>query len=217
MPEFLQVTKEPLYSGVSSSHATGQSVKSGDEINSLQLQQGLALLQSAAKASGKVGSLKGFPLQRCGRMTSDLEPIFRLLCKMYFPTKQDKLSGSARVNHPMLMWDTIKYSLLSTEIAARSGGKCATLSYGLSTLYKELESSRFILSLLLKIVQSRRKNSLHVLQRFIGIQSFTESILFGVSVDVGNETYGQGIVATSKSHLFHIFQVTFCEYLFLAI
>ncbi|KAM2518006.1 hypothetical protein PS1_032847 [Malus domestica] len=201
LPEFLQVTKEPPYSGVSSSHATGQLVKSGDEINSLQLQQGLALLQSAAEASGKVGSLKGFPLRRCGRMTSDLEPIFQSLCKMYFLTKQDKLSGSARVNHPMLMWDTIKYSLLSTEIAARSGGKYATLSCGLSTLYKELESSRFILSLLLKIVQSRRKNSLHVLQRFIGIQSFTESILFGVSIDVGDETCGQGAMLRILEHV----------------
>ncbi|KAM2569378.1 hypothetical protein TB2_009488 [Malus domestica] len=157
LPGFLQVTKEPVHSGVNSSHATGPSVKSVDEINSLQLQQGLALLRSAAEASGK-----------------------------------DKISGSARVNHPMHMWDTIKYSLLSTEIAARSDGKYATPSFGLNALYKELESSRFILSLLLKIVQSRRKNSLHVLQRFIGIQSFTESILFGVSIDVRNETCGQG-------------------------
>ncbi|ONI03411.1 hypothetical protein PRUPE_6G255500 [Prunus persica] len=198
---FEKVSKESLHSGVSSSHATGPLVKSGGEINSLQLQQGLALVQSAAKASGKVGNLKGFPLQRCGRMTSNLE-ISRLLCKMYFPTKQDKLSGSARVSHPMLMWDTIKYSLLSIEIAARSGGKYATPSYDLNALYKELESSsRFVLSLLLKVVQSKSKNSLHVLQRFIGIQSFAESICFGVSIDHGSETCGQGAMLRILEHV----------------
>lgn len=189
--KFQRVCKGPMDTGVSSSHVTSPSCKPGEEISFLQ--QGLALLQSAANAAGQVGTLQGFPLRRCEKMSPNLEPISRLLSKMYFPTDLDKISGSDRVSHPMLMWDLIKYSLQSMEIASRCGGKYAAPSYGLNALYKELESSsRFILSLLLKLVQNACKNSLHVLQRFIGIQSFAESTCFGVSIDHGSETCGQG-------------------------
>ncbi|XP_062002175.1 E3 ubiquitin-protein ligase PRT6 [Rosa rugosa] len=198
--EFQKVRKEPMDTGVSSSRVTSPSCKPGEGISSFQ--QGLALLQSAANAAGKVGTLKGFPLHRCEQMSSNLEPISRLLSKMYFPTDLDKISGSDRVSHPMLMWDLIKYSLLSMEIASRSGGKYAAPSYSLNALYKELESSsRFILSLLLKLVQNTCKNSLHVLQRFIAIQSFAESTCFGVSIDHGSKTSGQVVMLRILEHV----------------
>ena len=177
--------------GVSSSHVTSSSCKPAEGISSLQ--QGLALLQSAANAGGKVGTLKDFPRRRCEQRNPNLEPISSLLSKMYFPTDLDKISGSDRVSHPMLMWDLVKYSLLSMEIASRSGGKYAAPSYSLNALYKELESSsRFILSLLLKLVQNTCKNSLHVLQRFIATKSFADSTCFGISIVHGSKTSGQG-------------------------
>lgn len=162
----------------------------GKKANSLLLQQGLALLQSVANAAGRVETLKGFPLQKFERTFPNLEPLSRTLSKMYFPNRQEMLLGSARLSHSMLMWDMLKYSLLSMEIAARCGRTHMKPTYGLDALYKELESSSgFTLSLLLKIVQSTRsKNSLHVLQRFRGIQSFAESICSAVSVDRGGHT-----------------------------
>lgn len=131
-------------------------------------------------------------------MFPNLEPLSRTLSKMYFPSTQEKLSGSARISHSMLMWDMLKYSLLSMEISARSGRTHMTPTYGLDALYKELElSSGFTLSLLLKVVQSiRTKNSLHVLQRFIGIQSFAESVCHAVSMDHGSYSIGQGTVVS---------------------
>nr|XP_011466560.1 PREDICTED: E3 ubiquitin-protein ligase PRT6 [Fragaria vesca subsp. vesca] len=198
--ELQKVRKEPMDTGVSSSHVTSSSCKPAEGISSLQ--QGLALLQSAANAGGKVGALKDFPLRRCEQRNPNLEPISSLLSKMYFPTDLDKISGSDRVSHPMLMWDLVKYSLLSMEIASRSGGKYAAPSYSLNALYKELESSsRFILSLLLKLIQNTCKNSLHVLQRFIATKSFAESTCFGISVVHGSKTSGQGAMLHILEHL----------------
>ncbi|XP_057971426.1 E3 ubiquitin-protein ligase PRT6 [Malania oleifera] len=144
----------------------------------LKLRKALSLLQSAANVIGKDEIYKTFPMRRSGRVNPNLEPFFRVLCGMYFTGKEDKLSQSARVSQTMIMWDTLKYSLISMEVAARSSKIQLTPTYDLNALYKGLESSNgFILSLLLKTVQRMRsKNIIHVLQRFIGIQMFAESI-----------------------------------------
>ncbi|PON76120.1 TFIIE transcription factor [Trema orientale] len=192
--ESRKVLKQPNNSSEGSLHAPGSLNKSGEEINFLRLKQGLALLQSAANAAVGVKTLGGFCLRKNERMSPNLEPVSRILSKMYYSSKQDKFSGSSRVSHSMLMWDILKYSLLSMETAARCGKTYMTPTYSLDALYKELESSSgFILSLLLKIVQSTRsKNSLHVLQRFKGIQSFADSICSAVSMDHNNNTNGSG-------------------------
>ncbi|XP_050384189.1 E3 ubiquitin-protein ligase PRT6 [Argentina anserina] len=193
--ELQKVCKELMDSGVSSAHFTSPSCELREGISSLK--QGLALLQSAANAAGKVDTLKGFPLRRYEQRSPNLEPISCLLSKMYFPNDLDKILGSDRVSHPMLLWDLTKYSLLSMEIASRSGGKYAAPSYSLNVLYKELESSsRFILSLLLKLVQNTCKNSLHVLQRFIALQCFAESTCFAES-----HTSGQGVMLRLLEHV----------------
>lgn len=76
------------------------------------------------------------------------------------------------------MWDTLKYSLVSTEIAARSEKTSHATNYSISSLYEELRSSSgFILSLLLKIVHNiHAQNSLDVLLRLRCIQLFAKSI-----------------------------------------
>ncbi|KAI9116015.1 hypothetical protein K1719_012945 [Acacia pycnantha] len=153
------------------------------ETYSLRLQHALKILQCAANAVGKGEFQKAVPLRHRDKAGQNLEHFSLMLAKMYVPNKHDKLSRSSRLNHSMLMWDTLKYSLMSMEIAARCGRTSLTPNYALSTMYEELKSSSgFILSLLLKLVQkSRSKNSLHVLQRFRGLQLFAESICSGVS------------------------------------
>ncbi|TKY66028.1 E3 ubiquitin-protein ligase PRT6 [Spatholobus suberectus] len=114
---------------------------------------------------------------------------------MYSPCKEEKLSRFARLNHSMLMWDTLKYSLTSMEIAARCGKTSFTPNFTLNALCEELKSSSgFILTLMLKLVQkTRSKNSLHVLQRFRGVQLFAESICSGVSLNyTNNDKSGRG-------------------------
>ncbi|KAI9154612.1 hypothetical protein LWI28_028838 [Acer negundo] len=94
----------------------------------------------------------------------------------------------------MIMWDVLKYSVMAMEITARCEKTSTTPIYAINALHKELKSSNgFVLSLLLKVVQSMRsKNSVHVLQRFRGIQLFAESICSGVSVDYPGSTCRQG-------------------------
>lgn len=83
------------------------------------------------------------------------------------------------------MWDTLKYSIISTEIAARSRRTSLAPEYSQIALLKELKSSSgFILSLLLKNVQNTRtKDSLSFLLRLKGIKLFAESICSGFSVE----------------------------------
>ncbi|KAK3038512.1 hypothetical protein RJ639_029312, partial [Escallonia herrerae] len=184
LPEDLKkVSRLPMPLVASPSDAVGPSM-SVDSVDPLHLQEALSLLQTAADVSGRNEILKMFPVQHSGRIGPRLENMFRVLCGMYFPGR-NKISGSGRVSHSMIMWDTLKYSLISTEIAARSGRTVLSPNYGVNALYKELKSSSgFILSLLLRIVQSMRtKNSLSVLLRFRGIQLFAESICSGVSSD----------------------------------
>lgn len=201
--DFKEVTKQPISATLSSSHAAGPSASSSEEISSLRIQEALALLQSAANMVGKGEILKAFTLQRNGRMMPNLESVCRVLSKIYYPNKQDKLSEFARVSHSMLMWDTLKYSLISMEIGARCGRTKMTPNYGPSAIYEELKSSTgFILSLLLKIVQNTRsKNALHVLQRFRGTQLFAESICSGESVGYASGTCGQGNILHILKHV----------------
>ncbi|KAJ6699592.1 E3 UBIQUITIN-PROTEIN LIGASE [Salix purpurea] len=182
-----------MISTVSSLHAADP-LASSSGCDSLQLQHALFLLKSAAKMVEKGDILKAIPLQRSEKIWPDLDSISRFLIKLYFPNRWDKFSGSARVNHSMIMWDTLKYSLVSMEIAARCGRTHMTPTYSLNALYKELKSSSgFTLSLLLKIVQNlRSKNSLHVLQRFRGIQLFAQSVCSGVPNNYPSGTYRCG-------------------------
>ncbi|KAL6987618.1 RING-type E3 ubiquitin transferase [Sarracenia purpurea var. burkii] len=175
----------PMLSTINESNATGHLTSTNRKIDFLHLREALSLLHSAADVAGRDEILKAFPTHRNGRIKPNLESMFRVLSGMYFPGKQDRSSGSARVNHSVLMWDTLKYSLISTEISARCGKTSLAPNYGLNALYKELKSSSgFILSLLLKIVQSiQSKNSLTVLLRLRGIQLFAESVCSGVSLD----------------------------------
>ncbi|KAJ8570714.1 hypothetical protein K7X08_037686 [Anisodus acutangulus] len=150
----------------------------------LRFQEALFLLQSAADVGGSREILQSLPLQQFGQMRVNLESVVRVLCEMYFPDKE-KISESGRLSHSLILFDTLKYSLVSTEIAARSGKTSLAPNYSVGALYKELKSSNcFVLSLLLSIVQrTRTKSSLNVLLRLRGIQLFAESICLGTSAD----------------------------------
>ncbi|CAK9185301.1 unnamed protein product [Ilex paraguariensis] len=169
-------------STVGPSDAAGSLTSSNRIVGSLHLQQALSLLQCAADVAGRKEILKALPMQRNGRIRPHLEYVFRILHGMYFPGK-DKIPGSGRLNCSLILWDTLKYSLISMEIAARSGRISLTPYNAIGTLYKELNSSSgFILSLWLKVVQSMRsKTSLSLILRLRSIQLFVESICFGVS------------------------------------
>ncbi|KAI3926419.1 hypothetical protein MKX01_032607 [Papaver californicum] len=157
--------------------------------NAFRLSLSLTLLQSTSKNIGE-SRMHITTLDPNRKMQLTLEPILNILCRMYYPDKHEQFLASGRVSHSMVLWDTFKYSLISTEIAARgvrsnmcSGSKTSTS--GLEMLYRELESSSgFILSLLLQVVQNtRNENLLQVLLRYRAINLFTASVCSGVSLD----------------------------------
>ncbi|KAF5747551.1 putative ubiquitin ligase E3 alpha [Tripterygium wilfordii] len=192
--DFRKVLKQPMLSTVDSSIVLGLSATSVEENETLLLRQALSLLQSAAIVVDQGEILKAFPQKKSEKMEPNIERVSRLLVKMYFQNKYDKFSGSSRVSHSMILWDTLKYSLICLEIAARCGKTSLSPAYGIDSLYKELKSSSgFVLSLLLRIVQSlRSQNFLHVLQRFRGIQLFADSICSGILRDYPDRKFGRG-------------------------
>ncbi|XVF55280.1 hypothetical protein PTKIN_Ptkin06aG0024300 [Pterospermum kingtungense] len=176
---------QPMIATVDPVPALGSPSLPDKDTCSLLLQRGLSLLKTAAKVVGKPVFFDALSLQRKRRTSQNLEPISRVLSKMYISRKQDRFSGSQRLSLPIILWDTLKYSLMSTEIAARSGKTSMATNYTLTSLYKEFKSSsEFIFSLFQKVIQNLSStNSLHALQRFRGLQLFAESICSGVSFD----------------------------------
>ncbi|KAK8708941.1 hypothetical protein V6N13_059976 [Hibiscus sabdariffa] len=183
---FQMVGRLPTTSTVDQVHGLGSPPNKA--ICSLLLQRGLSLLKTAAKVVGRSDFIEAFPRQRKEKTVHNLEPISRALSKMHFSKNQDRFLGSPRLSHPIILWDTLKYSLMSTEIAARSGKNSLSANYTLASLYKEFNSSsEFIFSLLLRVVQNLSStDTLHALQRFRGLQLFAESICSGVSFDYHN-------------------------------
>ncbi|XVE76368.1 hypothetical protein DITRI_Ditri12bG0166800 [Diplodiscus trichospermus] len=190
---FQKAGRLPVTSTVDQVPALGSPSAQNEEICSLRLQQGLSLIQTAAQVVARLDFFEALSLQRKERTSRNLEPISRVLSKMYFSEKQDRFLGSPRLSHPIILWDTLKYSLVSTEIAARSGKTSMAPDYTLTSLYMEFKSStEFIFSLLLRSVQKLSStNSLHSLQRFRGLQLFAESICSGVSFNYYNTRHEQ--------------------------
>lgn len=168
----------------SSSLITGSSSTSDSDNHALHLPLAVCLLRSSANVVGKSRFLKASSSLMEGSTRAFLEPVFRALCNMYYPERYDSLLASGRANHSLILWDTLRYSLISTEIAARDG-KSKTTAGGFKSLHKEVDSSSgFLLSLLLQVARATRsQNHLQVLLRFRGVQLFAGSICSGVSVD----------------------------------
>lgn len=198
---------------VSASDSVTYSPLADQKLNSLCLQQALSLLTSAADISRSNEILDSVPVHHSGRLRPTPESLFRVLCKMYFPGN-DKIVGSGRVSHSMIMWDTLKYSLMSTEISARSRRTSLSPEYSQNALIKELKSSTgFVLSLLLKILQSTRtKDTLSFLLRLRGINLFAESICSGFSAkEFTSRSFRQGGIATVFRNFYIVFVILFLK------
>ncbi|VFQ88675.1 unnamed protein product [Cuscuta campestris] len=160
--------------------------------DSLHVKEALSLLLNVSDVSCKSEILRELPLQ-CGMSRSNLESITSIIGGMYYPGK-DKILKSDRLSTSVILYDTLRYSIMSTEIAARSRKMSLASNCTLNALYKELKSSNgFILSLLLSNVNSTRtKNSLDVLLRLRGIQLLSASICSSISVGETPSNRGRG-------------------------
>ncbi|XP_042476695.1 E3 ubiquitin-protein ligase PRT6-like [Macadamia integrifolia] len=185
LPDYSGNIRKPIMSSDHCSLTSSSSSTSNSEVTELCLQQAIALLQSTANVVEKGALLKAFSLQHNKRMRHILEPVYRILAKLYYADRHGNFTISGRLSHSLVLWDTLRYSLISTEIAARGRRSYMCRLDSTSALYKELESSSgFILSLLLQVVQSTRsEDSVQVLLRFRGIQFLSEAVCSGVSMD----------------------------------
>ncbi|KAM0948285.1 putative carboxypeptidase U transcription factor interactor and regulator Znf-B family [Dioscorea sansibarensis] len=153
----------------------------------LHLPLALTLLQSTAKMVGEGGFLKCYSGKLSESTEPALEHAIRKLCMLQYPHSYGSLISSGRLSHSLMLWNTLTYSLMSTEIASRGknthkrGAKSCLVA-----LCEELHSSNgSILSLLISISQtSRIVNGLEMLLRFRAVQLFASSICSGFSGDI---------------------------------
>ncbi|GJN37488.1 hypothetical protein PR202_gb26448 [Eleusine coracana subsp. coracana] len=180
------------------------------DINSLQFPRALALLENAGKVVGQSNFLKALSGRLNHTTEPSLDPSLRRLTMLYYPRNHSSFSASERLSPSLFLWDTLKYSLVSTEIASR--GRMSSHSSEskscLESLRSELNSSSgFILSLLFRVAHSARNlNRLELLLRFEGIQLLAGSICSCVSgyKDILSATKRKGTLWTLQSP-FHIF------------
>ncbi|OAY64508.1 E3 ubiquitin-protein ligase PRT6, partial [Ananas comosus] len=163
----------------------------------LRLPLALSLLVSTAKMVGQGKLLKVFFEEMNETIEPSLEPSLRKLRSLYYPHSEDTFLASERLSQSLFLWDTFRYSLISTEIAARGrmNPTSSSSKTSLDSLYSELNSS----------TQSARSLSrLEVLLRFKGIQLFMSSICSGVSVDddLLNPTERRGAFSPLLKHLY---------------
>ncbi|KAJ0234924.1 E3 ubiquitin-protein ligase [Hirschfeldia incana] len=162
---------------------------SDDQMPSLWLSEALCLLQSAADVIEDGDSLKTVSQHGDEPRRKDLQSISNKLLNFYFSKRQERPPGSSWQPQSIIMWDTLKYSLISMEIVTRCGKNSMLPVYCIDSLYEEFKTSKGIaLSVLLRVVQSTRtKNALHVRQRFMGMKHLAESICSGISSSSGSE------------------------------
>ncbi|KAM0953533.1 putative carboxypeptidase U transcription factor interactor and regulator Znf-B family [Dioscorea sansibarensis] len=154
----------------------------------LHLQLALTLLQSTAKMVGHHRFLRWYSGNLGGTTELVLEPAVHKLCLLQYPHSFGSLTASGRLRPSLILWNTLTYSLMSLEIAAREKINPHSVDSNscLKTIYNELHSSSgSILSSLLCISQnSRSMNDLEVLLRFRAIQLFSGSICSDVSDEI---------------------------------
>ncbi|XP_020524000.1 E3 ubiquitin-protein ligase PRT6 isoform X2 [Amborella trichopoda] len=180
-----KIQKHMLFSKNFSSKSAHSSVSVS---HGLRLRQALSLLQGAEDRVGRSGSRGVISARIDEQMKPALESVFHALSKMYFSERSNTLSASGRVCSSLLLWDVLRYSLMSTEIAARHGKPNMPIrssQASLEALYKEANSSMgFILGLLLQVCQATQIQSRSlVLMRYRGIRLFLGSICSGSSLD----------------------------------
>ncbi|CDY48099.1 BnaC02g03560D [Brassica napus] len=174
-----------------------------EHIPSFWLSEALCLLQSAANVIEDGDSLKAVSLQGDEPRRKDLQSVSNKLWNFYFSKRQEKPPGSSWLPQSIIMWDTLKYSLISMEIVTRCAKNTMLPVYGIDSLYEEFKTSKGIaLSLLLRVVQSTRtKNALHVRQRFVGMKHLAESICSGISSTSSSSIFGSEGAAGSWKNI----------------
>ncbi|KAL0709036.1 hypothetical protein Bca4012_016014 [Brassica carinata] len=162
------------------------------QMPSLWLSEALCLLRSAADVIEDGDSVRTVSLEGDEPRRKDLESVSNKLWNFYFSKRQERIPGSHWLSQSIVMWDTLKYSLISMEIVTRCAKSSMLPVYCIDSLYEELNTSTgTALSLLLLVVQSTRtKNALHVCQRFMGLKHLIESICSGISSSPSSSVFG---------------------------
>ncbi|KAJ1282601.1 hypothetical protein BS78_03G065000 [Paspalum vaginatum] len=197
-PDFSSEISRKVTPSLQTSTPEVVSTTSDANTSNLKFSRALSLLESAGKIVGQSRFLKALSVKRNDTTEPALNHSLRRLATLYYPRSHSSFSASERLNPSLFLWDTLRYSVVSTEIASRGrmSSHSAESKSCLESLRGELNSSSgFILSLLFRVAHSSRiSNRLDMLLRLEGIQLLAGSICSCISgyKDVLNATKRKG-------------------------
>uniref|UniRef100_A0A7N0VB90 E3 ubiquitin-protein ligase n=1 Tax=Kalanchoe fedtschenkoi TaxID=63787 RepID=A0A7N0VB90_KALFE len=177
MPQcFPKLQKQQIVTAADSSPARGHSETSKDKL--FHIRQALVLLRTTALVVSSSETLDAFPDKKNERAKENSSPFLLALKSMYLARNGDEGSTLALGSDSTVMWDALKYSLIATEIGARSSITSLSPSYGLESLFAGAKSAgKDLLSSLLEASNTKRtEKSTEVLLRIKGIQLFSRSV-----------------------------------------
>ncbi|CAM8910449.1 unnamed protein product [Rhodiola kirilowii] len=158
----------------------GHSKISKDKL--FHIRQALVLLHTIALKVSSSKTLESFADKQNEIVKLKFSPLLLALKAMYLGSSEDECSTLALGSHSAIMWDALKYSLIATEIGARSSVTSLSPSYGLDSLFAGARSAvdDLCLSVFLEASEIKRmENPTGALLRFKGIQWFAKSVCLG--------------------------------------
>ncbi|XP_024369767.1 E3 ubiquitin-protein ligase PRT6 isoform X2 [Physcomitrium patens] len=153
----------------------------------LQLEHALRMLIKAEELVSKSGFRKVVDPQLPDTVKGVLEDLAKRLWGLFYPGKdQFNTVTHGRVHQSLLLWDVLRYSLMSAELAARSNKISENSASGLVALVDAGDATHgSILPLLLHAAKATQSQSHQaVLLRARGMQLLRDSIANGISRDL---------------------------------
>jgi E3 ubiquitin-protein ligase UBR3 len=139
----------------------------------------ITLLHNAEELVRKVGYRKAVSKPLSKTMKAIFDGLFLRLCGLYFPNREvGTKSNYCRVSQSLLLWDVVRYTMMSTELASRTSKE--NRIYGLP---KAVLNEPVLPSLIWAARISQSQNRQSVLLRSRGMQLLVGSICFGGSRD----------------------------------
>ena len=139
----------------------------------------ITLLHNAEELVWKAGFRKAISKPLPKTVKAVFDGLFLRLCGLYFPGRDvTTKSNYCRVSQSLLLWDVLRYTIMSAELASRTGKENRIYALSKTALNEP------VLPLLVwaaKIIRSQNRQS--VLLRSRGMQLLVGSISFGGSRD----------------------------------
>ncbi|KAH7287171.1 hypothetical protein KP509_32G041800 [Ceratopteris richardii] len=156
----------------------------------------LGLLYNAEELVWKSGFRKAIAKPLSRGLKAAFDSLFWKLFDLHFPGRGRKhVNTRNRVSQSLLLWNVLRYTVLSAELSCRSQEDAINSEHTLGVLLQHADEN-YILQVLLRaarVLQNRNRQS--ILLRARGMQLLVGAICLGVSEDSLTDSFPSGSVS----------------------